>query len=304
MEWISSIKATIDYIENNLLSVVGVEEIAKHVAVSPFYLQTGFRIMTGYSIGEYIRNRRLYLAGLDVWADKEKIIDIAYKYGYDTPESFTKAFSRFHGVTPSQIKKDPKKLKVFLPLKISVTIKGGYDMDYIVERMNGFKIIGFEREFGYDTEDSYTNIPLFWNELSEKYFKKLWSGESAPSDDIEKAILKYNIGLYGVCIDDDAEMSENGKFRYLIAGEYTGGDVPEGLKVYQLPDSEWAKFRCIGSMPAALQSVNTKIFREWLPGNQEFELAVPINIEWYSMGDPSSADYESAIWLPVKRKNS
>ena len=98
MEWISSIRATIDYIESNLLTVNGVEEIASHIAVSPFYLQTGFRIMTGYSIGEYIRNRRLYLAALDVWADKEKIIDIAYRYGYDTPESFSKAFSRFQSV--------------------------------------------------------------------------------------------------------------------------------------------------------------------------------------------------------------
>ena len=155
MEWIASIKATIDYIENNLLTVKGIEEIAKYAAVSPFYLQTGFRIMTGYSIGEYIRNRKLYLAGLDVWADKEKIIDIEYRYGYDTPESFTKAFSRFHGVSPSQIKKDPKKLKVFLPLKISVTVKGGYDMDYIVEKMSGFKVIGLR-----ENSDMTLKIPM------------------------------------------------------------------------------------------------------------------------------------------------
>lgn len=302
MEWNSSIRTTIDYIEDNILTVNGVEEIAKHICVSPFYLQKGFRIMTGYSIGEYIRNRRLYLAGLDVWADKEKIIDIAYRYSYDNPESFSKAFSRFHGVSPLQIKKDPKQLKVFLPLKITVTVKGGYDMDYIVEKMKGFKIIGFEREFGYETEDSYANIPKFWDALSDKYFKKLWSGSCEPNSDIEKAILKYNIGLYGVCVDDDVEMSENGKFRYLIAGKYTGGDVPEGLKVYELPDCEWAKFLCRGRMPTALQSINTKIFREWLPGNREYELAVPINIEWYSMGDPTSEDYESAIWIPVKKK--
>lgn len=300
MDWISSIRATINYMEEHLLTVTGIEEIAKHAAVSPFYLQTGFKIMTGYSIGEYIRNRRLYLAGLDICTDKEKIIDIALKYGYDTPESFTKAFSRFHGVSPSQIKKDPKKLKVFLPLKISVTVKGGYDMDYIVEKMSGFKIIGFEREFPY--ENSYAEVPKFWDEISEKYFKKLWYGNQVPSNDIEKAILKYHIGLYGVCIDNNTEMTEGGKYRYLIAGSYTGDEVPDGLTVYEFPDVEWAKFLCKGAIPAALQSINTKIFKEWLPGNQEYDIALPANIEWYSMGDTTSADYECAIWIPVKRK--
>lgn len=300
MEWISSIRATIDYIESNLLTVNGVEEIASHIAVSPFYLQTGFRIMTGYSIGEYIRNRRLYLAALDVWADKEKIIDIAYRYGYDTPESFSKAFSRFHGVSPLQIRKDPKKLKVFLPLKITVTVKGGYDMDYIIEKISEFKIIGFEREFTY--ENAYDEIPKFWNELYAKYLNRLWYEKKAPENDIERAINANNIGLYGVNIDDRTEMREGGKFRYLVAGEYKGGDVPEGLTTYEFPDVEWAKFISRGPIPTALQSVNTKIFKEWLPGNKDYDIALGASIEWYSNGDPTSENYESAIWIPVKKK--
>lgn len=295
MEWVSSIKFTIDYIERNLLSVSGAEEIAKPVCISPFYLQTGFKMMTGYSIGEYIRNRRLYLAALDVCADKEKIIDLAYKYGYDTPESFSKAFSRFHGFSPTQIKKDPHKLKVFLPLRISISIKGGYNMDYTVEKMEGFKVIGFEREFTY--ENAYAEIPKFWDELSEKYFSHLWGGR-APDDDIEETICNCCIGEFGVNIDDIG----NGKFRYIIAGTYTEGEVPEGMTVYELPDVEWAKFLCKGAMPTALQSINTKIFKEWLPGNPDYEIAVGVNIEWYSDGDTHSSDYESAIWIPVKRK--
>lgn len=296
MEWVSSIKSAIDYIENNLLKISGIEEIAKTVYISPYYLQTGFKIMTGYSIGEYIRNRRLYLSAIDVIADKEKIIDIAFKYGYDTPESFSKAFSRFHGFSPMQIKKDPSKLKVFLPLRITVSVKGGYNMDYIVEKMKNFKVIGFERVFSH--EDAYAEIPKFWDELSEKYFTRLWGG-SKPANEVDETICRCCIGEFGVCIDD---IGNDGKFRYMAAGTYTGGKVPEGMTVYELPEVEWAKFLCKGGLPTSLQSVNTKIFKEWLPGNPDYEIAMGVNIEWYSNGDPLSPDYESAIWIPVKKK--
>ena len=89
---------------------------------------------------------------------------------------------------------------------------------------------------------------------------------------------------------------------YWIAGEYTGGDVPEGMTVCELPAMEWAKFRCKGPLPGALQAVNTRIFSEWLPGNTEYELAHEANIEWYAPGDPQDAGYESDIWVPVKLK--
>lgn len=103
MEWIESIRKTINYIETHLLKEIKTEDISKIVLISPYYLQNGFKIITGYTIAEYIRNRRLYLSALEVISNKNKIIDIAYKYGYDTPESFTKAFTRFHSISPSQI---------------------------------------------------------------------------------------------------------------------------------------------------------------------------------------------------------
>ena len=87
----------------------------------------------------------------------------------------------------------------------------------------------------------------------------------------------------------------------MIAGIYTGGEIPEGMSVYELPEMEWACFRCVGAMPGALQSVNTRIFKEWLPGNSEYEVARYVNVEWYSRGDMTSNDYESSIWLPVKK---
>jgi AraC family transcriptional regulator len=252
--------------------------------------------MTGYSISEYIRYRRLYLAALDVIADKEKVIDLAFKYGYETPESFTKAFSRFHGVSPMKLKGDAGRIKTFLPLKISILIQGGNDMDYVVEKMEGFKVIGFERDFSFDA--GYQEIPKFWDEFWRKYMKPLL-GSGKPGNEVEQVICDCIIGEYGVCIDD---IGKDGKFRYLIAGTYKGGEVPKNMTVYEFPDMEWAKFRCTGSMPGSLQSVNTKVFKEWLPGNPKYEIAMGANIEWYSKGDTSALDYESSIWVPVKRK--
>lgn len=142
MEWIESIRKTIDYTEKHLLDEIHTESISKIVAISPYYLQHGFKIITGYTIAEYIRNRRLYLSALEVIANKSKIIDIAYKYGYDTPESFTKAFTRFHCVSPNQLRKCPDKIKIFLPLKIKISIQGGNGMDYVVEKIEIFKVVG------------------------------------------------------------------------------------------------------------------------------------------------------------------
>lgn len=296
MEWITSIKKAIKYMDEHLLEAKCAENVANEVSISPFYLQKGFKIMTGYSVTEYIRNRRLYLAALDVIADKEKVIDLAYKYGYETPESFTKAFARFHGVSPMQLRKDSSKIKVFLPLKIKITIQGGNDMDYVVEKMKSFKLIGFEREFTND--ESYQEIPKFWDEFYQKY-RKLLMEKGKPNGKVEETICNCCVGEYGVCIDDTGK---EGKFRYLIAGSYTEGEVPEGMSVYEFPGLEWAKFSCKGSMPEALQTINTKIFQEWLPGNAEYEIAMGANIEWYSKGDTTDVDYESAIWLPIKRK--
>lgn len=134
MDWTESLRAAIAYMEEHLLEDISAEDVAESVHLSPYYLQKGFSIMTGYTIGEYIRGRRLYKAALDVVTGREKIIDIAYTYGYETPESFSKAFSRFHGVSPLQLKGDTSKIKTFLPLKISIVIQGGNEMDYMVEK--------------------------------------------------------------------------------------------------------------------------------------------------------------------------
>ncbi|MCI8800656.1 AraC family transcriptional regulator [Acetatifactor muris] len=313
MEWLASLRKSIDYMEEHLLTDIGAMEVADAVHISPFYFQKGFKIVTGYSIGEYLRNRRLYLAGLDVIRGggdcrekspyrernsgyaEEKIIDLAYKYGYDTPESFTRAFSRFHGVSPMRLREQPHRIKVFLPLTVEISIKGGNKMDFTIEKREPMKMIGFERNFSYDT--SYREIPEFWSEFCGRYCGSD-AGFDQEENEIRQTIAECMVGEFGVCIDD---IGDGKQFRYYIAGAYQGGKIPKGMKVFEIPASEWAKFKCIGTMPQALQTVNTRIFSEWLPGNQDFEMTFPINIEWYSGGDTADSNYESAIWIPVRR---
>lgn len=296
MEWAESLRAAIDYMEEHLLENVRAEDVAAVVHISPFYLQKGFRILTGCSMGEYIRSRRLYLAALDIRAGADSVTELAAKYGYDTPDSFTKAFRRFHGVSPSQLKRQADTLKVFLPLKISLQVRGGYEMDMTIEKMESFQVIGFRYAVPFET--AYGDVPKLWDVFGEQYLTPLFSKE-APENGVERAIFDYMIGEFGLCVDDG---EEGGKFHYMIAGIYHGGSVPEGMALYELPAMEWAKFRCVGSMPGALQSVNTKIFNEWLPGNREYEIADGLNIEWYSQGDTASPEYESAIWIPIRKK--
>ena len=271
MEWLTGIRAAIDFIESNLETDISVQDVADKVFISPIFLQRGFSLMTGYTIGEYIRNRRLYQAALDLVNTEDMVIVIAYRYCYETPESFTKAFSRFHGVTPSQVRNSTP-FKPFLPIKINLTVQGGNNMDYKIMSKAGFKVIGFQKVF--DSETSYAEIPKFWDEICGKYANNVWAG-NAPANVFEKAVADNNIGEYGICIDDIG----GSKFRYLIAGKYEGGEIPEGLEVFEFPVGDWAVFDIFGPCPGALQSVNTKIFTEWLPGNPEYEISGNANVE-------------------------
>ena len=124
MEWLTSIRIAIDYMEEHLKDNISAQDVANQVYLSPFFLQRGFSLMTGYGIGEYIRNRRLYQEALDLKETDDKVIDIAFRYGYETPESFTKAFSRFHGVAPSQAR-DGATVRTFLPLTVKLQVQGG-----------------------------------------------------------------------------------------------------------------------------------------------------------------------------------
>lgn len=289
MEWLEALKKAIDFMEEHLLEDISTQDVAQEIYMSPFYFQKGFKLITGYTVGEYIRNRRLYLAALDMSKKEVKVIDLAAQYGYDTPESFTKAFTRFHGVPPMQVKDQLDKIKAFYPLQLSIDIKGGSQMNYVIEEMEGFQVVGIERSFQY--EEAFEEIPKFWSEYKEKIVNGYYAKKG------------YFIGCYGVCMDVFNEKER--RFNYLIAGPYKKGQterIPNELKMITIPKLTWIKFRCSGPMPEAIQNLNVRIYKEWLPMNHDYEIAAGYNIEMYGSGDINSSRYSSEIWLPIRKK--
>lgn len=126
MDWIPCLSKAIAYIEQHLTDEINLDEVSKESYSSSSHFQLVFHLVMGMTIGEYIRNRRLSLAAQDLLQFNSRVIDVALRYRYETPESFSKAFSRFHGVPPSKVQRN--KVKLFQPLSINVIIQGGFAM--------------------------------------------------------------------------------------------------------------------------------------------------------------------------------
>lgn len=284
MNWSESISRAIEYIENNLTNDITIEDISNYAYISPFYFQKGFALLCGYSISEYIRNRRLTLAASDLLSTNERIIDIAIKYGYDSPDSFTKAFTRFHGTTPSSVRKGGN-IKEFAPLKINVTLKGGYTMEYKIVEKEAFKVVGLRDSFKYET--AYQDVPKIW----KKFFMK-------------SAFNKIN-AKYAVNIDTNMGCDS---FDYIVGDDYNFElEVPKDFEVIEIPKFTWIIFPCVGKSSITIKETNEKIFKEWLPNSNDFEIAAGYNIEMYS--DPKDykkgvddEKYYCEIWIPIKKK--
>ncbi len=272
--WIEGFQESIDFIEQNLTEELDIEAIAGKAVLSPFYYQRIFGALCGMTVGEYIRARRMTLAAQELNGKDVKVIDIAVKYGYDSPDSFAKAFQKFHGVTPSQAKEPGAPLRSFAPLHIKITMEGGTMMDYRIVEKAPFTIVGVKRPFNSDT--SYQEIPKFWDEW-------LAQGEKRPI-----------MGTFGVCLDMKGK-----DFDYWIADLYfPWEDIPEGCETRVIPGSAWAQFPCTIK---TLQDTNTKIWSEWLPALQGYSLAGEYDIEVYLPPEEGSDEMKVYIWVPLKK---
>ncbi len=272
--WIEGFQESIDFIEQNLTEELDIEAIAGKAVLSPFYYQRIFGALCGMTVGEYIRARRMTLAAQELNGKDVKVIDIAVKYGYDSPDSFAKAFQKFHGITPSQAKEPGAPLRSFAPLHIKITMEGGTMMDYRIVEKAPFTIVGVKRPFNSDT--SYQEIPKFWDEW-------LAQGEKRPI-----------MGTFGVCLDMKGK-----DFDYWIADLYfPWEDIPEGCETRVIPGSAWAQFPCTMK---TLQDTNTKIWSEWLPALQGYSLAGEYDIEVYLPPEEGSDEMKVYIWVPLKK---
>jgi len=275
--WIAGIQNAIEYIEENLTEELNIHEIAEKACVSAFHFQRIFTVLCGFTVGEYIRNRRLSIAAEELSKADAKVIDVAMKYGYDSPDSFTRAFTKFHGISPSAAKLKGANLKSFAPLKIKLTLEGGTMLEYKIVEKQQFTVMGKVRSFNTDT--SYDEIPKFWQEHMQ-------SGEN-----------NIVCGMYGICIDSDGK-----NFDYMIADNYLPwNEVPEGYVTRVIPAGTWAVFPCRGPLPKSLQDVNTRIWSEWLPNCKEYKLAGNYNVEMYTPPTENPEDYYCEIWIPVEK---
>jgi AraC family transcriptional regulator len=275
--WIEGIQNAIEYIEDNLTEELNIQDIAEKACVSAFYFQRIFNILCGFSVGEYIRNRRLSIAAEELSKADAKVIDVAIKYGYDSPDSFTRAFTKFHGISPSMAKSKGANLKSFAPVKIKLTLEGCTMIEYKIVEKAQFTVMGKVRSFNAET--CYEEIPKFWDEHNKS---------------VERDIV---CGMYGICMDGDGK-----KFDYLIADNYLPwNEIPEGYETRVFPAGTWAVFPCRGALPKSLQDVNTKIWSEWLPSCKEYKLAGNYNIEMYAPPTENPDDYYCEIWVPVEK---
>ena len=293
MDWILGLQRAIDYVEEHIRELIDYEEVAKKAYSSSFHFQRVFSTICGYTLGDYIRFRRLSLAGSELAGGNIKVIDAAMKYGYETPESFSRAFTRFHGVSPSQVKKGAA-LKSFSRLSVKLILSGGNKMDYRIEKKEAFDVVLRKKSFPKQHEITTREISKFWGECQ--------------SDGTIDAICKYihRNNIFDKCIVGVSLGAETAStdeyFPYGIGAHYNGEKISEEyLTVEKIPAHTYAVFKCTGTMPEAFQKVYKYICTEFLPAS-EYE-PCGIEIEAYPSADVQNPDYTCEIWIAVKKKN-
>ena len=291
MDWIQGIQRAIDYVEENITEEIDFEEAAKQAYSSSFHFQRVFSILCGFSLGDYIRMRRLSLAGEELSKGNAKIIDIAMKYGYDTPESFSRAFTRFHGVSPSEAKRRAP-VKIFTPLSVKLIVTGGSKMDYRIEKRDAFQVVCKRKKVEKPQSANATkDITAMWQTFGA-------DGTMARLIDCmpKNPVMK---GLLGICFSSELDARQ---FPYGIGVEYDGREIADDLEVVTIPANTYAVFTSKGKMPDAFIDTYHRIVTEFFPQSAQYEYAENVEFEVYSSADVSNPDYQCEIWIAVKEK--
>ena len=284
MEWLDCLNKAMAYIEEHLEDEIDVDKLAKIAMCSAFHFLRMFSYMADMPLSEYIRKRKMSKAAVDLKDNNNKIIDIALKYGYESPTAFNRAFQSIHGVAPSVARKDGIVLKSYPTITFKITIKGDVEMDYKIKTMDSFKIVGVKQHFSGGIEESFKKVPETW----VKAHKNGTISRICSYMDINPT------GVLGVCTS-----ASNKIFDYYIAVATTK-PTPEGMDEFIVPKTTWAIFECIGAMPQAIQNLHKRIITEWLP-TSGYECANSPDIEVYFDGNTDSSDYKCEVWLPVRK---
>ena len=282
MEWIERLNGAMNYVEEHLCDNLDMKEMAKIACCSTYHFQRMFAYMAGVPLSEYVRRRRMTLAAAELQGGNKKVIDVAFKYGYDSPTAFNRAFKGVHGITPSEAKAEGVTLKAFLPISFRITIKGDSEMNYRIEKKEAFRIVGISCPLEKELEKNFETVPAMW-------------GKAAASGTIEKLAMMMDTeikGLLGV-----SACAEGQDWKYYVAVASTQ-EIDGELEEYTVPESTWAIFEGKGTN-LSIQELEKRIVTEWLPSSG-YEYGNAPDIEVYLNPDPQNAVFE--VWIPVVKK--
>lgn len=298
MEWIAGIQKAIDYIEDHLTDEIQYENVAAVSFSSNYHFQRVFSILCGYTLGEYIRMRRLTLAGTELAGGKDKVIDVASKYGYDSPDSFAKSFKQFHGITPSEARTNGKMLKSFSRLSIKVTLEGGYQMNYRIEEKDEMILTGYKRHFtGVPGERAEQEEEMYVKTNALLYILKALSRNLDKNYDVISNIDDEGYDFYIAA--QLPEYSRNNLKEDVVLGEefakyYENFTIPK--QTYVIFETE----RCAAPTRNYLD-LRRKIVCEWLP-NSGYQIANAPEIvvtHWFG-GEKRNQRYRE-LWIPIEK---
>ncbi len=298
MDWVMGLQRAIDYIEDHLTEAVDYETAAAQSFSSSYHFQRVFSILCGFTVGEYIRCRRLSLAGMELAAGGAKVIDIALKYGYESPDSFAKAFQRFHGILPSQARNGSGQLKSFSRLVLKFSLEGGQVMNYRVEKKPEMTFTGYKRRFtGTPAERMDQESDFYVSTRANQYILKGLSRDCDTGYNILRGYDDEGYDFYIASILD--EWSANHLDKVLgeeDAKRFEKIVVPEGM--YLLCETERTRYPTL-----LFEELRKKAVSEWLPSSG-YELANAPEISvfhwFYRHGDAEVNDSRYIeLWIPI-----
>lgn len=286
MDYLQRINDALDYIEKNLEGDIDYKAVADIACCSVSYFQRMFSLITDETLSKYIRKRRMTLAAFELQNSNIKIIDLAIKYSYESPDSFSRAFQSLHGITPSVARNLGVSLKAYPQITFHISIKGEVEMDYRIEKKEAFRIVGIKRHFKVPDESDIV-VPQFWKEIYEKgIFEEMYKlstgnpkGVHGFIEVLDEETVDYTIG----CVSDK--------------------EPHEGMTSQMIPALTWAIFELTGPIKPLIADTWKRIFAEWLP-TSNYKYAGPIDIECFCYpGDRRDEDFRFEIWIPVVKND-
>ncbi|MGX6978135.1 AraC family transcriptional regulator [Vagococcus elongatus] len=278
----------IDYIERHLQEEISQKDIAKITGTSDYHFRRMFSFLTGMSLHEYIRNRRLSVANQDLLLG-EKVTDVAFKYRYQSTDGFSNAFLDWSGFRPSEVIKS-KRQKFFPKLEFSLKIQGGISMEFRIEKKEPFNIIGVSKRVPMQFEGENDEIIKLAQSITEEQKNEMHKLGNLYPNQVVNASYSFN----------DQRTDEKGSLEHLIGFLSTEKSDRYDLTQISIDSNLWAIFPIKGTFPSTLQETWARIFSEWLPASK-YELVEAPEISFTKFEDNSVEKY-SEIWIAVKEK--